>query len=242
MGRIWIDSKSLAATARPRPSPSVSSSTATSRATSSPLRSDERDRRTVYDLLPPGLPWLFPAGRLDADSEGLLILTNDSDLSTRLTAPEHAVPKTYRVTVAGHPDEATLQRLRDGVELSDGPTRPAQVRLLRAAEKKSVLEIVLTEGRNRQLRRMGAAVGHKVRGQFASPSAESRVGRSCGWASRVLDEAEQLQYGLAPAAATEYLRVAANRFQVSRDAEVLRSGNAQARPQAANQTKAVPRH
>src|SRR5207302_10740849 len=84
--------------------------------------SDERGRRTVYDLLPPGLPWLFPVGRLDADSEGLLILTNDSDLSTRLTAPEHAVPKTYHVTVVGLPDEATLQRLREGVELSDGPT------------------------------------------------------------------------------------------------------------------------
>src|SRR5207248_2462544 len=81
-------------------------------------RSDERGRRTVYDLLPPGLPWLFPVGRLDADSEGLLLLTNDSDLAVRLTAPEHAVPKTYHVTVAGQPSEEKLQRLRDGVELS----------------------------------------------------------------------------------------------------------------------------
>jgi pseudouridine synthase len=126
-------------------------------------RRDERGRRTVYDLLPPGSPWLFPAGRLDADSEGLLILTNDSALSVRLTAPEHAVPKTYHVTVAGCPTEDTLRRLRDGVELSDGPTRPAGVRMLRAGTATSVLEMVLTEGRNRQVRRMGAAVGHKVR-------------------------------------------------------------------------------
>ena len=125
-------------------------------------RADERGRRTVYDLMPPDLPWLFPVGRLDAESEGLLILTNDADLSVRLTAPEHAIPKTYHVTVAGLPDADTLQRLRAGVDLSDGPTRPAQVRLLRAGVKKSVLEIVLTEGRNRQIRRMGAAAGHKV--------------------------------------------------------------------------------
>src|SRR5262249_55285566 len=77
-------------------------------------RQDEHGRRTVYDLLPPDLPWLFPVGRLDADSEGLLLLTNDSALSTRLTDPDHAIPKTYHVTVVGHPDDATLQSLRDG--------------------------------------------------------------------------------------------------------------------------------
>jgi 23S rRNA pseudouridine2605 synthase len=126
-------------------------------------RRDERGRRTVYDLLPPGLPWLFPAGRLDADSEGLLILTNDSALSTRLTGPEHHVPKTYHVRVKGCPDEAALARLRDGVELSDGRTRPARVRLLRRGKATSLLELTLTEGRNRQVRRMMAAVGHRVR-------------------------------------------------------------------------------
>lgn len=126
-------------------------------------RRDERGRRTVYDLLPPGLPWVFPAGRLDADSEGLLILTNDSTLSTRLTGPEHHVPKTYHVRVKGCPDEAALTRLRDGVELSDGPTRPARVRLLRRGKATSLLEVILTEGRNRQVRRMLAAVGHRVR-------------------------------------------------------------------------------
>jgi 23S rRNA pseudouridine2605 synthase len=125
-------------------------------------RSDERGRRTVYDLLPAELPWVFPVGRLDADSEGLLILTNDSGLSTRLTEPEHRVPKTYRVTVSGMPSAEALERLRRGVELSDGPTRPTRVGLVRGG-KTSILMVVLTEGRNRQVRRMCAAVGHKVR-------------------------------------------------------------------------------
>ncbi len=86
---------------------------------------DERGRRTVYDLLPPDLPWIFPVGRLDADSEGLLILTTDSTLATRLTKPEHAVPKTYQVTVRGLVTEAAVAQLRQGVDLNDGRTRPA---------------------------------------------------------------------------------------------------------------------
>ena len=125
-------------------------------------RSDERGRRTVYDLLPPGLPWLFPAGRLDADSEGLLILTSDSALSVRLTEPTHGVAKTYRVTLRGRPDDEALRQLREGVDLEDGRTRPAEVRLVRSGSR-SVLEVTLTEGRNRQVRRMCSAVGHKVR-------------------------------------------------------------------------------
>jgi 23S rRNA pseudouridine2605 synthase len=126
-------------------------------------RSDERGRKTVYDLLPAGLPWLFPAGRLDADSEGLLILTNDAQLALRLTDPVHHVPKTYHVTVKGHPNESALNQLRQGMTLSDGLTRPAHVKILHKGEDWTQLEIVLTEGRNRQIRRMGAAVGHKVR-------------------------------------------------------------------------------
>jgi 23S rRNA pseudouridine2605 synthase len=126
-------------------------------------RSDERGRRTIYDLLPPDLPWIFPAGRLDADSEGLLILTTDAALAVRLTEPEHHVPKTYHVTVSGRPTAATLDQLRRGVELPDGRTRPAVVRLLEAGDDPGILEIILTEGRNRQIRRMAAAVGHRVR-------------------------------------------------------------------------------
>jgi pseudouridine synthase len=126
-------------------------------------RRDERGRRTLYDLLPPGLPWIFPAGRLDADSEGLLILTTDSALAVQLTDPIHRVGKTYRVHVAGRPGEDALAQIRNGIDLPDGRTRPATVRLLRQSLKISLLEVVLTEGRNRQVRRMMAALGHKVR-------------------------------------------------------------------------------
>jgi 23S rRNA pseudouridine2605 synthase len=124
-------------------------------------RRDERGRRTVYDLLPPDLPWLHAAGRLDADSEGLLILTNDSSLSARLTDPRCHVAKTYHVTLDGRPTDEALRRLREGVELPGGRTRPAKVR--RLPEQECVVEVVLTEGRNRQLRRMAWAVGHRVR-------------------------------------------------------------------------------
>src|SRR6516164_10568240 len=123
-------------------------------------RRDERGRRTVYDLLPPGLPWIFPAGRLDADSEGLLILTTDAALAVRLTEPEQHVPKTYHVTVTGRPTPEGLRRLREGVELDDGMTRPAAVRVLRTDGDATTLEVILTEGRNRQLRRMLRVVGH----------------------------------------------------------------------------------
>jgi 23S rRNA pseudouridine2605 synthase len=126
-------------------------------------RRDEHQRRTVYDLLPVDLPWVFPVGRLDADSEGLLILTNDSSLAVRLTDPEQHIPKVYHVTVRGIPGSDTLDRLRRGIQLPDGLTRPAQVLILETGPDLAVLEVVLTEGRNRQIRRMGVAVGHKVR-------------------------------------------------------------------------------
>jgi 23S rRNA pseudouridine2605 synthase len=126
-------------------------------------RDDERGRRTVYDLLPTNLPWVHPAGRLDADSEGLLILTSDADISTRLTDPVHHVPKTYHVVVRGAVTADSVKRLRDGVDLNDGRTRPACVRIVETNDEETCLEIILTEGKNRQIRRMLAACGHRVR-------------------------------------------------------------------------------
>jgi 23S rRNA pseudouridine2605 synthase len=157
-------------------------------------RSDERGRKTVYDLLPANLSWLFPAGRLDADSEGLLVMTNDSALAVRLTEPEHRVPKTYRVTVAGQPPEEALEALRSGVELSDGLTRSAGVRLVRAGSR-SVLEMVLMEGRNRQVRRMCAAVGHRVRRLVRVAIGKLELGELKPGQSRALDESEILLLG-----------------------------------------------
>jgi pseudouridine synthase len=124
--------------------------------------SDPQGRPTVLDLVP-RMGRLYPVGRLDAESEGLLLLTNDGELSLLLTHPRYHVPKTYRVWVAGVPTRAVLGRLARGVELEDGPTAPARVRMVRAGRGGAVLELTLYEGRKRQIRRMCAAVGHPVR-------------------------------------------------------------------------------
>jgi 23S rRNA pseudouridine2605 synthase len=154
-------------------------------------RSDERGRKTVYDLLPPDLPWVFPAGRLDADSEGLLIMTNDSRLSVRLTEPEHGVPKTYHATIRGVPSRDILQRLRQGIELSDGPTRPAQVDLIRELPPGDALvRMVLREGRNRQIRRMWSAAGHRVRRLVRVAIGEYELGDLPAGKYRVLEEGD----------------------------------------------------
>jgi 23S rRNA pseudouridine2457 synthase len=128
-------------------------------------------RRTLADFGLP--PRVYPAGRLDFDSEGLLLLTDDGSLGHRLADPRHKQPKTYWVQVEGDPGDAQLQPLRDGLLLKDGPTRPATARRIAAPSlwprdppvrfRKAVpdawLELVLREGRNRQVRRMTAAVG-----------------------------------------------------------------------------------
>jgi 23S rRNA pseudouridine2605 synthase len=131
-------------------------------------RADPGGRPTVYDALGDVGRWVFSVGRLDRDTSGLLILTNDHRLGERLTSPEHHVPKTYHARVLGVPDGESLRALREGLPLDDGAvTRPARVRVLGAARGASGqgstwLEIILTEGKNRQVRRMGAAVGHEV--------------------------------------------------------------------------------
>ncbi|MGH9281447.1 MAG: pseudouridine synthase [Acidimicrobiales bacterium] len=118
---------------------------------------DPRGRPTVVDLVP-AEPRVFPVGRLDADTEGLLLLTNDGELTHRLTHPSFGVEKEYLAEVASPPTPAALRRLREGVELEDGPTAPAKV----AAVPPRAIRIVIHEGRNRQVRRMCEAVGHPV--------------------------------------------------------------------------------
>jgi 23S rRNA pseudouridine2605 synthase len=127
-------------------------------------RSEPEGRPTVYDLLGGISRWVFPVGRLDRDSSGLLILTNDHRLGERLTSPESKVDKGYHARVRGVPDAQALRALREGVRLRDGTlTRPARVGALGSPRGgSSWLEIVLTEGKNRQVRRMCAGVGHEV--------------------------------------------------------------------------------
>jgi len=126
---------------------------------------DPRGRRTVLDLLP--AEWregsgLHPVGRLDADSSGALLLVNDGELTQRLTHPRHHIPKTYRVWVWGFPSDRVLDRWRGGIDLDGTPTQPARVEVIRTDDRKTLLELVLREGRNRQIRRVADALGHEV--------------------------------------------------------------------------------
>ncbi len=123
---------------------------------------DPEGRPTVYDLLPDIGQWVFPVGRLDQDTTGLLLITNDAQFAERTTNPEHKVPKTYLVKASQVLTEEQLDRLRHGVELADGPTRPTPGIRLRDSGKYTHFEITITEGRNRQVRRMVEALGAKV--------------------------------------------------------------------------------
>ena len=121
---------------------------------------DERGRKTVIDLLGENFSErVYPVGRLDFDSEGLLILTNDGDLTNLLIHPRFEIKKTYRAKISGEITEEKLNRLREGVELDDGLTSPAEICLI----DKNIAEITIHEGRNRQIRRMFAAVGCEVK-------------------------------------------------------------------------------
>ncbi len=124
---------------------------------------DPQGRRTVFDLLP-AEPRVFSVGRLDRDTEGLLLMTNDGELAQLLLHPRHGVEKEYYAEVEGSPAPGALRRLREGVDLDDGPTQPARVRLVQTSGAgTSALEIVVKEGRKRMVRRMCSAVGHPVR-------------------------------------------------------------------------------
>ncbi|NEO47435.1 MAG: rRNA pseudouridine synthase [Moorea sp. SIO4A3] len=126
---------------------------------------DSQNRPTVIDLLPDQLTrgqGIHPVGRLDADSTGALLLTNDGELTFRLTHPSHHIPKTYQVWVRGNPPESVLQTWREGVNLLGKKTLPAQVRVLKRKGQSTLLEVVLTEGRNRQIRRVAQLLSYPV--------------------------------------------------------------------------------
>jgi pseudouridine synthase len=127
-------------------------------------RSDPQRRRTVIDLLAGVREYVYPVGRLDYDTEGLLLLTNDGDLAARLTHPRHGVARTYEARVAGMPDREALERLRNGIPLDGKRTLPADVVLLNEGrrDRDGIVRLTIREGRNRQVRRMCEAVGHPV--------------------------------------------------------------------------------
>ena len=116
----------------------------------------------MTDLIPPSQGRVFNVGRLDMSSEGLILLTNDGDLANRLTHPRHGVEKLYHVVVAGSPDAETLAQVRKGVYLDEGRVAFANVKVKTRRKSSAVLEVVLDEGRNREIRRVLARVGHKV--------------------------------------------------------------------------------
>jgi len=124
---------------------------------------DPEGRPTVAQFIPEGAPRLFPVGRLDYATTGLLLLTNDGEFAHLLMHPRHHVPKIYHAETDGVPDDADLRMLREGIDLDDGRTAPAGARLVSKRPGRGVVEITLREGRKRQVRRMLSAVGHPVR-------------------------------------------------------------------------------
>jgi len=123
---------------------------------------DPHARRTIAEFVPKG-PRLFPVGRLDRESEGLLLLTNDGDLAHRLQHPRFGVEKEYLAEVEGTPRPATVKRLVSGIDLDDGPAHAVSARLVGARSGRSAVRLVMVEGRNREVRRMLEAVGHPVK-------------------------------------------------------------------------------
>ena len=170
-------------------------------------RSDPQRRQTVIDLLNGVREYVYPVGRLDYDSEGLLLLTNDGNLAARLTHPRHEVERTYEAYVAGTPDRDAIDQLRRGIPLDGKRTMPAEVKLLsrpalekRHSDKRTngVLLITIREGRNRQVRRMCEAVGHpvrKLRRVRIGPITDRRL-RLGEWRELTRQEVEKLQRAL----------------------------------------------
>ena len=124
--------------------------------------SDPQGRKTVMDFLPDFGTRIFSVGRLDYDAEGLLLLTNDGELANHLLHPRYGISKVYEVKIKGHPDKKTIERLQTGVRIEEGITAPAEAEIIRELPSASWLRITLHQGWNRQIKRMGLAVGHPV--------------------------------------------------------------------------------
>jgi 23S rRNA pseudouridine2605 synthase len=155
--------------------------------------SDEKGRETVYSYLEEGLPWVAPVGRLDKASEGLLLLTNDSDWAARVLAPETHLDKTYHVQIAAIADAALIESIARGVRSDDGSfLRAKSAQILRGGEKNTWLEIVLDEGKNRHIRRMLAQLGIEVLRLLRVSIGPLALGELAKGAARPLTAGEKL--------------------------------------------------
>ena len=198
---------------------------------------DPSGRPRVIDLIP-GDQRLFTVGRLDRSSEGLILVTNDGDLANRLAHPRYGVAKTYIVQVAGQPERGSLQKLLEGVHLAEGVVRAISLRIKRRRERVTDLEIVLSEGRNREIRRMLARVGHKVLRLKRVSIGPLRLGDLPLGASRPLtaQELRQLQQ-----AARHGGKVPAASAPRRRKAKPARSGQASSAQRGAESAGRQPR-
>ncbi|MDZ4658838.1 MAG: pseudouridine synthase [Bythopirellula sp.] len=151
---------------------------------------DPSGRMRVIDLLPPDIGRVFNVGRLDMSSEGLILVTNDGELANQLTHPRHGVKKYYEVHVAGEPGPDVLSQLRRGVHLAEGFVKPVEVRIKSKRKNGAILEMVLDEGRNREVRRLLARVGHKVQRLIRIAVGPIRLGEMPKGASRMLTPEE----------------------------------------------------
>lgn len=196
--------------------------------THEPHRGD--NRRTVFDLVP-FKERLFSIGRLDADSEGLIVLTNDGEMAQRLSHPRFKHTKTYKAQVVGLPSERTLERWQAGVELEDGMTAPCVVKIIKGDPRETTLRIVMTEGKKRQIRRVGALLGHPVRRLVRTHIGMlSLEGLRPGeWREMDAADIEALQ---TPSREIKQLR-AASRRQFSRDRDTQRDQRPEQRESAA---------
>ncbi|HYT21792.1 MAG TPA: pseudouridine synthase [Candidatus Polarisedimenticolia bacterium] len=153
---------------------------------------DEKGRKTVYSLLPQNLPWLAPVGRLDKASEGLLLLTNDSEWAAKITSPETRLDKTYHVQINAIVDETLLRKLLNGIRASDGEfLRVKNAQVLRQGEHNSWLEIILDEGKNRHIRRMLEALKIEVLRLVRVAIGPLALGDLAKGATRMLEEKER---------------------------------------------------
>jgi pseudouridine synthase len=153
-------------------------------------RKDERDRPTIYELLPPDWSNVQSVGRLDYDTEGLLLLTNDGELSLRLTHPRYGVKKLYEVTVEGRAELDQMEALTRGIRDEGELLRAQRVRITRATKSRSVIELELTEGKNREVRRMCAAIGLNVERLVRTQVGKIKLGELRAGKWRALTETE----------------------------------------------------